>query len=87
MNILDYMVGKFFFRASEHGGFNILYRSFKHKVTLYHAWTSCEEGARDMILEYNSKILGKNDISAHGIEGRLEETARIIAKVRRPTKR
>jgi hypothetical protein len=83
MNVQSLLPGKFFFRQSEHGGFDVLYRSFGHAVTLYHCWTSSEHNARNMVADWNANILGGDETSANRAERRLEETARIIAANRR----
>ena len=77
------MLGKFFFRQSVRGGFGKKYRSFRYKVTLHHSWTSSEENAQSMVSEWNSRILGGLGQASAGVEGRLEDTARIIATTRR----
>lgn len=71
--------GRFFKKESEKGGFDIYYRSFRHRVSLYYCWTNSEDRALDMIGRMNSDILGSVAAFSEGVEKNLERTAEIIS--------
>ena len=71
--------GRFFKKESNKGGFDIFYRSFKHRVSLFYCWTNSEDRASDMVGRMNSDILGSVVTFSEGVEKKLERTAEIIS--------
>ena len=74
--------GKYFCRESRKGGFDVLYKSFKHRVVVYRCWLNNRHSAEEMVDDLNAKLFSEYVDGNVVIENRIEKVEKIIHRSR-----
>lgn len=64
--------GKYFFRKSRLGGFDVLYKSFKFRVVVYRCWSNDRYSAEEMVDDLNAKLFSEFVDDNVEIENKIE---------------